>query len=73
MVVSPEDSARRGRAWRNNQRSIKCLAYTIQQLLLAGAHFGHLTRRWNPKMRPFIFMEKNGVHILDLKKTEGSP
>ena len=43
---------------------------TIQQLLLAGAHFGHLTRRWNPKMRPFIFMEKNGVHILDLKKTE---
>ncbi len=44
---------------------------SIQQLLLAGAHFGHLTRRWNPKMRPFIFMEKNGVHILDLKKTEG--
>ena len=42
---------------------------TVQQLLLSGAHFGHLTRRWNPKMRPFIFMEKNGVHIFDLKKT----
>jgi small subunit ribosomal protein S2 len=42
---------------------------TVPQLLLAGAHFGHLTRRWNPKMRPYIFMEKNGIHILDLKKT----
>lgn len=42
---------------------------TVQQLLLSGAHFGHLTRRWNPKMRPYIFMEKNGVHIFDLKKT----
>jgi small subunit ribosomal protein S2 len=42
---------------------------TIKQLLLAGSHFGHLTRRWNPRMRPYIFMQKNGVHILDLKKT----
>ncbi|MDP2359127.1 MAG: 30S ribosomal protein S2 [bacterium] len=42
---------------------------TVQQLLLAGSHFGHLTRRWNPKMRPYIFMEKNGIHIMDLKKT----
>jgi small subunit ribosomal protein S2 len=42
---------------------------TVQQLLLSGAHFGHLTRRWNPKMRHYIFMEKNGVHIFDLKKT----
>ncbi len=42
---------------------------TVQQLVLAGSHFGHLTRRWNPKMRPYIFMEKNGIHILDLKKT----
>lgn len=41
----------------------------VQQLLLAGSHFGHLTRRWNPKMRPYIFMEKNGIHIMDLKKT----
>ena len=42
---------------------------TLQQLLLAGCHFGHLTRRWNPKMRKYIFMEKNGIHIIDLKKT----
>ncbi len=42
---------------------------TIQDLLLAGCHFGHLTRRWNPKMKPYIFMEKNGIHIIDLKKT----
>jgi small subunit ribosomal protein S2 len=42
----------------------------LTQLIEAGAHFGHLTRRWNPKMRPFIFMEKNGIHIIDLKKTQ---
>ncbi len=41
----------------------------IEELLKAGAHFGHLTRRWNPKMKPYIFMEKNGIHIIDLKKT----
>jgi len=40
----------------------------ITQLIEAGAHFGHLTRRWNPKMKPYIFMEKNGIHIIDLKK-----
>ncbi len=43
---------------------------TLTQLLEAGAHFGHLTRRWNPKMKPYIFMEKNGIHIIDLKKTQ---
>jgi len=42
---------------------------TIQDMLLAGCHFGHLTRRWNPKMKEFIFMERNGIHIIDLKKT----
>lgn len=42
---------------------------TIEDLLLAGAHFGHLTRRWNPKMKKYIFMERNGIHIIDLKKT----
>jgi len=40
------------------------------QLIEAGAHFGHLTRRWNPKMKPYIFMEKNGIHIIDLRKTQ---
>ncbi len=43
---------------------------TVQQLILAGSHFGHLTRRWNPKMKPFIFMEKNGIYIIDLQKTQ---
>ena len=42
----------------------------LLQLIEAGAHFGHLTRRWNPKMKPYIFMEKNGIHIIDLKKTQ---
>jgi small subunit ribosomal protein S2 len=43
---------------------------TIESLLEAGAHFGHLTRRWNPKMSKFIFTEKNGIHIIDLRKTQ---
>ena len=43
---------------------------SLETLLAAGSHFGHLTRRWNPKMKEFIFMEKNGIHILDLKKTQ---
>ena len=42
----------------------------VAELLAAGCHFGHLTRRWNPKMRPFIFMERNGIHIVDLVKTQ---
>jgi small subunit ribosomal protein S2 len=43
---------------------------SLKQLLLAGSHFGHLTRRWNPKMDKYIFMQKNGIHIIDLKKTQ---
>jgi len=42
---------------------------SVQQLLEAGVHFGHQTRRWNPKMRRFIFAERNGIHIIDLQKT----
>ncbi len=41
----------------------------FQELLEAGVHFGHLKRKWNPKMAPYIFMEKNGIHIIDLHKT----
>ena len=44
-------------------------AATMKQLLEAGVHFGHQTRRWNPKMRPFIFRAHNGIHILDLQQT----
>ena len=41
----------------------------FDQLLEAGVHFGHLKRKWNPAMRPYIFMERNGIHIIDLNKT----
>jgi len=44
---------------------------SIKQLLEAGVHFGHQTRRWNPKMAPYIFMERNGIYIIDLQKTVG--
>ncbi len=44
-------------------------SFTMRQLLEAGVHFGHTTRRWNPKMESFIFGERNGVHILDLSQT----
>ena len=43
---------------------------SFNELLDAGAHFGHLKRKWNPNMAPYIFMEKNGIHIIDLHKTE---
>ena len=42
---------------------------TMKSLLEAGVHFGHRTRRWNPKMKPFIFTERNGIHIIDLQQT----
>jgi small subunit ribosomal protein S2 len=42
---------------------------SVEELLDAGVHFGHLKRKWNPAMAPYIFMEKNGVHIIDLNKT----
>ena len=43
---------------------------SLEELLKSGAHFGHLTRRWNPKMDDFIFMQRNGIHIIDLKKSQ---
>ena len=42
---------------------------SMKQLLEAGVHFGHQTRRWNPKMKPYIFTERNGIHVIDLQKT----
>src|SRR4026208_2150679 len=41
----------------------------VKELLDAGVHFGHQTKRWNPKMKPFIFDARNGIHIIDLSKT----
>ncbi|MDR3094312.1 MAG: 30S ribosomal protein S2, partial [Bacteroidales bacterium] len=43
---------------------------SVEQLLEAGCHFGHLKRKWNPHMAPYIFMERNGIHIIDLQKTQ---
>ncbi|MBA2392080.1 MAG: 30S ribosomal protein S2 [Ktedonobacteraceae bacterium] len=53
------------------QREVRFLANIIsmKQLLEAGVHFGHQTRRWNPKMQQFIFMDRNGIHIIDLQQT----
>lgn len=46
------------------------MAYvSMKQMLETGVHFGHQTRRWNPKMRPFIFGARNGIHIIDLQQT----
>jgi small subunit ribosomal protein S2 len=42
---------------------------SMKQLLESGVHFGHATRRWNPKMAPYIFTARNGIYIIDLKKT----
>ena len=42
---------------------------TMRQMLEAGVHFGHQTRRWNPKMKRFIFGERNGIYIIDLEQT----
>ena len=52
-----------------NHGSHRMYQPTLDELLQAGVHFGHQTRRWNPKMRRFIFAERNGIHIIDLQKT----
>ena len=56
-----------------NQKTedIKMSVISMKQLLEAGVHFGHQTRRWNPKMAPYIFTERNGIYIIDLQKSVG--
>ena len=69
MKRGPE---KKGRAKKKNKQALKeskMPRTNFQELLEAGAHFGHLKRKWNPKMAPYIFMEKNGIHIIDLHKT----
>ena len=44
-------------------------AISMKALLETGVHFGHRTRKWNPRMKPFIFTERNGIHIIDLQQT----
>ena len=57
------------RVKQNKKKTNKMSRTNFQDLLDAGVHFGHLKRKWNPKMAPYIFMEKNGIHIIDLHKT----
>jgi small subunit ribosomal protein S2 len=52
-----------------NEKNKKMSRVNFEQLLEAGVHFGHLKRKWNPGMAPYIFMERNGIHIIDLHKT----
>jgi len=54
---------------KNRQEVATVPSVSMRQLLEAGVHFGHQTRRWNPKMKPFIFAERNGIHIIDLAQT----
>ena len=59
-------------SWRKNRKGEKKMSViSIKQLLEAGVHFGHHTRRWNPKMAEYIFTERNGIYIIDLQKTVG--
>ena len=55
--------------WKKPKEDIKMSSISIKQLLEAGVHFGHHTRRWNPKMQEYIFTERNGIYIIDLQKT----
>jgi len=54
---------------KNQRRKLSMGVVSMKQLLEAGVHFGHQTRRWNPKMAPYIFTERNGIYIIDLQKT----
>src|SRR5689334_12193732 len=53
----------------NQQQMAPAGGITMKQLLEAGVHFGHQTKRWNPKMKPYIFGARNGIYIIDLQKT----
>jgi len=57
------------RWWKKPKEDIEMSVISIKQLLEAGVHFGHHTRRWNPKMQEYIFTERNGIYIIDLQKT----
>ena len=51
------------------KEKIKMSVISMKQLLEAGVHFGHQTRRWNPKMKPYIYTERNGIYIIDLQNS----
>ncbi len=66
--MSPDPGGQDGRPWGHQKGPIMSVV-SMRALLEAGVHFGHQTRRWNPKMKPFIFQERNGIYIIDLGKT----
>ena len=66
--LGAERLAKAGPVWWKNREDIMSVI-SIKQLLEAGVHFGHHTRRWNPKMAEYIFTERNGIYIIDLQKT----
>src|SRR6188768_212260 len=70
LALSPETQLSRRRRGRTGRRkTMAANVVTMQQLLEAGAHFGHQTHRWNPRMKPYIFGDRNGVHIIDLSQS----
>src|SRR3954469_6828412 len=71
-LVNVVDTASRPAPARNNREQggqDSIYNVSMKGLLEAGVHFGHQTKRWNPKMRPYIFTERNGIHIIDLQQT----
>ena len=54
---------------KQKREELKMAVVAMKQLLEAGVHFGHQTRRWDPKMAEYIFQARNGIHIIDLQKT----
>ena len=69
MVLRFNESQTRMNAVEEKPGGIVMSVVSMKQLLECGVHFGHQTRRWNPKMKPYIFTERNGVYIIDLQKT----
>ena len=69
MNVRSQEEEKQGEDSNSVNVKISMKNLTHKELLDAGVHFGHLTRKWNPQMASFIFMEKNGIHIIDLHKT----
>jgi hypothetical protein len=67
LVVCKNDTHGR----KQNHGGKKMSVISMKQLLEAGVHFGHQTRRWNPKMAPYIYTERNGIYIIDLQKSVG--
>ena len=69
MCRTPRWPAAQGKGVENNKEGTPMAVISMKQLLEAGVHFGHQTRRWNPKMAQYIFTERNGIYIIDLQKT----